>query len=182
MPAPRGRANVAHMIRLAAPIVVAGALALPATAAAATYDVPEVLGPRLDRVVERSSVDVLVPDTIRLDFDGAVHAFGGATRDGYTLSLAGDPECGGANACFLASFGAERGGRPFGHRTVRLARGIRGRYKRLTCGASCSPPWVSWKQRGVVYTITAKVGADSDAARRRALVRAANSAIRRGPR
>ena len=172
------------MIRLAASLLAAGslALALPAVAAADTYDVPEALGPELGHVVHRAGVAVLVPESIALDHDGPVYAFGGASRDGYTLSLAADPNCGGATACFLADFSAERGGRPFGSRRVRLARGIRGRFKPLSCGASCSPPSVSWRQRGVMYQFTAKVDRSTNAGQRRALVRAANSAIRRGPR
>ena len=172
------------MIRIAALLLSAGALALalPATASAERYDVPDALGSALERVAERSGVDVFVPESISLDFSGRVYACGGARRNGYTLSLAGDPQCGGASACFLADFSARRGGRPFGLRRVTLARGIRGRYKPLTCSASCSPASVSWVRRGVVYSITANVEESTNAGRRRALVRAANSAIRRGPR
>ena len=185
-PGCRGGRSVAAfrgMIRPAAALLLAAAaLAFPATASAKTYDVPESLGSALERVAERSGVDVLVPEAIALDFSGRVYAFGGARRNGYTLSLAGDPQCGGATACFLADFSARRGGRPFGPRRVRLAHGIRGRFKPMTCGASCLPPSVAWKRRGVVYTVTAFVDQSADAAQRRALVRAASSAIRRGPR
>ena len=163
-------------------LLVAGVLLAPAAASATTYDVPATLGDHLDRVAARTGVPVLVPDSIALDFSGRVHAFGAGGADGYTLSLAGHPRCGGASACVLAYFSAERGGRPFGRRRVALVRGITGRFKPMTCGASCSPPAVSWKRRGVVYTFTANVEQSTNAGQRRALVRAANSAIRRGPR
>jgi len=68
-----------------------------------------------------------------------------------------------------------RGGRPSGRRTVRLARGRTGHYRPLSCGASCSPPSVEWRERHARYSVQAKVG-------KRELVRMANSAIRNGPR
>ncbi len=65
---------------------------------------------------------------------------------------------------------------PGGNRAVlTLANGRKGRYLPMSCGASCSPPSVVWKERGVVYEISAD-------ATRAQLVRMANSAIKRGPR
>ena len=60
-------------------------------------------------------------------------------------------------------------------RKATLANGRKGRFNPLSCGGSCSPPSVTWKERGVVYEIQA----DTTRAR---LVRMANDAIRRGPR
>ena len=61
-----------------------------------------------------------------------------------------------------------------------LANGRNGRFQPMGCGASCSPPSISWKERGVTYTIQAKViGKQSD---RALLVKMANEAIRQGPR
>ena len=61
-----------------------------------------------------------------------------------------------------------------------LIRGRKGRFQPLSCGGSCSPPSISWKERGVTYTIQAKVvGEQSD---RQLLRKMANEAIRRGPR
>jgi hypothetical protein len=45
----------------------------------------------------------------------------------------------------------------------------------LTCGASCSPPSIEWRERGATFSIQAKV-------RGRRLVEMANSAIRNGAR
>ena len=90
------------------------------------------------------------------------------------------PECNGANACFAADFRAEKGGKPFGRGKVTLTKGRKGRFQPLSCGGSCSPPSISWKERGVTYTIQAKVvGEKSD---RQLLTKMANEAIRRGPR
>jgi hypothetical protein len=65
---------------------------------------------------------------------------------------------------------------PFGRTAVRLANGRRGRFTPLSCGASCSPPQIQWRERGATYAIQADVGTP------RTLVRMANEAIRSGPR
>ena len=56
-----------------------------------------------------------------------------------------------------------------------LPRGRNGRFHPLSCGASCSPASIEWRERGALYSIQAKVA-------RRELVRMASSAIRNGPR
>ena len=90
------------------------------------------------------------------------------------------PDCGGANACFVADFSARRGGQPFGRGKVTLAGGRHGRFQPLSCGGSCSPPSISWKQGGVTYSIQANVGTKKT--ERRILVKMANEAITHGPR
>lgn len=164
------------------PLSLLAALALAPAAQAKVYDVPTELGRELSRVADRTSVPVRVPRSIDLDFDGTAFASGEGSRRGYSLSLAGSADCGGANACFLATFSAERGGTPAFKRTVKLANGVTGYYKPLSCGGSCSPPLLEWKQRGVLYAIQAKVASQGDAAQRTTMVRAANSAIRSRPR
>ena len=162
-------------------IALIALLALAPAAEAKVYDVPSELGAQLTKVARKTAVPVRVPRSISLDYDGRLYASGTATRRGYTLGLDGASPCG-ANACFLSSFSAERGGTPAFKRTVRLANGVTGYYKPLTCGGSCSPPLLEWVQRGVLYGIQAKVGAQGDAAQRAAMVKAANSAIRSKPR
>ena len=88
--------------------------------------------------------------------------------------------CGGATACFIASFSGKRGGTPSGPQRIELARGRVGRFKPLSCGGSCAPPTIEWKERGATFRIEAKVG--TEATERRVLKRMANSAIRKGPR
>ena len=68
-----------------------------------------------------------------------------------------------------------QGGRPSGGHRVALPRGRTGRFHPLSCGASCSPASIEWRERGALYSIQAKVA-------RRELVRMASSAIRNGPR
>ena len=61
-----------------------------------------------------------------------------------------------------------------------LIRGITGRYKPLSCGASCSPPSIAFKTGGVTYTFQATVGTQKT--ERARLIKMANDAIRKGPR
>ena len=166
-------------------IVLAALLALLVAAPAAEaklYDVPAELGSQLRKVAKRSDVPVRVPSRIDLDYDGRTYASGTGSRRSWSLSLAGAPDCGGGSACFLATFSGQRAGRPAFRRTVELARGITGYYKPMSCGASCSPAMIEWFQRRVLYSIQAKVGAATAEGQQRAMVRAANSAIRARPR
>ena len=157
-------------------------LALAAVAAAKTYDIPAALGSALTSTDAKTPLAILLPSRLALDFDGRVFASGGGGSSAYDLSLAGVRNCGGANACFLASFEAQRGGKPSLRRRVALRGGRTGYFKPLTCGGSCSPPVIQWVQRGNLYTIRAKVPDSTDAGQRRRLVAAANSAIGAGPR
>ena len=165
----------------AALLAVLLALTLAPGVQAAPVDVAESLGDELQRVAERTDVPIRLPATIDLGWDGEVHASGDGGRRRYSFDLAGAPDCGGANACFLAQFQGERGGTPAFRRRAPLIRGITGYYKPVTCGASCSPAMIQWRQGGVLYSIQAKLDASGVAARR-AMVRAANSAIRSAPR
>lgn len=174
------------MRRIIASIVVslaaAAALVAAAPASAASYDVPSELGGTLTRVVARAGIPVLVPDRIALDFSGSVYPSGWGGRRSWSMSLSGAKRCGGANACFLATFSAKRGAKPHFRQRVRLRGGRRGWYKPLTCGASCSPPAIEFRRGGVLYEFQAKVSASRPSAQRAQLVAAANSALAAGPR
>jgi hypothetical protein len=171
---------------LRAALLAATAALLAATAAppalAAPVDVPAALGPALARVDARTPLAILLPDTLELDFDGTVYASGSGSARRWSFALAGAPNCGGATACFLASFTAERGGTPAFRTRVRLRGGIPGWFKPLSCGASCSPPVLQYRRRGVLYEISANVPDRTNAAARRRLAAAANAALGVGPR
>jgi hypothetical protein len=171
------------MLRAAlASLAVAAVLATAPPVLAAPVDIPAALGATLARVDARTPLAILLPDTLELDFDGAVHASGTGGRRAWSFALAGATKCGGATACFLASFTAERGGTPAYRTRVRLRGGIPGWFKPLTCGASCSPPALQYRRRGVLYEISANVPDRTNAGARRRLVAAANAALRIGPR
>jgi hypothetical protein len=154
-------------------------LALSAALAAPTVDLPALFEDQLARIAPRTDVPILLPQAMPDEFDRYVPSgFGRERRWG--LQLGAVAGCGGATACFIASFEGRKGGTPSGPRKVTLAKGRVGRFRPVTCGASCSPPSISWKERGATYAIQAKVGTETtevDVFRRMA-----NSAIRRGPR
>ena len=127
----------------------------------------------------KTRIPVLMPDAMPTELD-RLFASSSATKKRYFLDLAGAPHCGNATACFEGEIRGEKGGTPFGPKRVALARGRHGHFKPLTCGGSCSPPSIAWKERGVTYTIQANVGNKNT--ERRILVKMANEAIRRGPR
>jgi hypothetical protein len=150
-----------------------------ATAADTTVDVPRLLRTWIARARSRSHLRVLVPSRLTTEFD-RLYPEGSARRDHYELALGAVRGCHQATACFVAAFLARRGGQPAGPQRVQLAKGRIGRFTPLSCGASCAAPQVEWRERGVVYTIQAKIGTrDTE---RRLLVALANSAIRHGAR
>jgi hypothetical protein len=142
-------------------------------------DLNALFADALPQVKAKTRIAVLLPDTMPTDAR-QLYAEHWETRGTYTLSLADIPDCGEATACFEAEFRGEKGGTPSGLKRVALARGRHGRFKPLSCSASCSPPSISWRERGATYTIQANVvGKGGD---RRILTKMANQAIRRGPR
>lgn len=168
---------VRRVLLLAAAVL--GASAAPA--AAQLVDVVAVLGGPLSRMEGKATVPVLLPDALDLDDETKLYGSGGVTKKGYELSIAATRRCG-ANVCGFAFFSAQRGGR-FAYPTkVKLRGGVPARFKGLTCGASCSPAAIQFKQHGVLYEISAKLGRPSDAALRTALAQAANEALKAGDR
>jgi hypothetical protein len=162
----------------ALPLVVA-ASAVSAQAVQPPLDTVTVLGDVLPMVVADSGVPVRVPDTLPLDVaaDG-LFATGQGRRKGYEFALAGAADCGGANACTFGYLSARKGGRLGARPNVTLTRGIRGVFQPLSCGASCSPPSIIWRQGGVLYDIQLKAVPGT----KRQFIRLANSAISAGPR
>ena len=156
------------------------ALCAPATASAATYiyDVPNLVERPLKAVKKATSIDVLLPSQFTSDRP-KLYSEGRGRGGTYRFDIGAVRRCGGANACFIASFRAKRGGKPSNPRKVQL-KGRHGYFQPLRCGASCAPPSIQWVKKGVLYTIEGKFGTKKT--ERRILVRLANSAIRRGAR
>ena len=163
----------------AALLAVALLLLAPAVAPAKTVDLPTVFQDVLPEVNEKTEVPVLLPQRYRSDSEGNFGS-GEGRRRGYTLSLAAVESCGGATACFLGTFGGQRGEDPHYTRKVRLTGGRTGYFKPLTCGGSCSPPAIEWVQDDVLYWIQAYAGTKRQEKKR--LRQMANSAIRHGAR
>jgi hypothetical protein len=153
--------------------------ALLALALAAPVNLNTQFAQVLPQVKAKTSVVILMPDHYPTDIK-PLYASGAGFPSHWDLSLAGAPDCGGANVCFGLEVSGKRGGTPYGRGKVTLTGGHHGRYAPLACGASCSPPSISWKQGGVTYTIQANMAGQGPDRER--LVKMANEAITRGPR
>jgi hypothetical protein len=161
----------------------AGSSSRPAEPDAAAAGVAREFRPHLSKL-RRAGVAVLLPDDLPASLrEDRLFVEGFTSESGYDLTLTLAPDCGGANACTVGSFSAEQGGELVEQfERVELAGGLRGAYKPLTCGASCSPAMIEWVADGVLYTIQLKLNAGGDAGVKRELIALANSAINAGPR
>jgi hypothetical protein len=165
---------------------VAAAAILAATVAggavAATprrVDLLATFGSRLTAVKAETSVPVLLPRRLPLGGTYRVYTSASATRAYYELSLAGAPNCRGANACFVATFEGRRHGKLPDKPNVRLASGDVALYHAFSCGGSCSPTSFWFTHEGVLYTWQVK---DLPKGEKAILIRLANEAIAAGPR
>jgi hypothetical protein len=162
-------------------VAAAAALAVPAAGSSTgSADLLKAFAGQLPAVKSKTTVAVLLPRS--LPFAAKVpklYATGFGSRSTWGLVLAGAPNCGGANACFLASFEGKRGGKLPGRANLRLDGGQPALYKGVTCGASCSPATLWFTYRGVLYTWQHK---DPPRNAKSALARLAAQAITAGPR
>src|SRR3954452_7295593 len=149
-----------------------------AAAFASVALLPGLLTGTVADVKQDTPVPILLPSRIHTDID-PLYGSGGGSRKDYQISVSSRPHCG-ANACSLAVFSGFKGGKLYGGRKATLARGRHGRYNTLSCGGSCSPPSVTWVERGVLYEIQMDFPSQTNA--RRELIKMANSAITHGPR
>jgi hypothetical protein len=153
---------------------VAAAALVAAAPAAATAPLPAIFAKQIKKInAAPRAPNVLLPDTMSF---GAKHVYpsGGPSGASYALELAAAPHCGGANACFVASFTARKGGKVFGRRVTIRGASSAG-YLPESCGASCSPSQVDFIVDGVLYTIQTNV-------KKSKLISAAEAAISAGPR
>src|ERR1700752_4634086 len=105
-----------------APLLAALALAGPPA------DLNALFADTLPAVKADTTLPILLPDAMPSDYD-ALYPSGAGSRGEYSIGLAAAPDCGGANACFVADFSARRGGRPFGRGKVTLTGGRHGRFQ-----------------------------------------------------
>jgi hypothetical protein len=160
--------------------VAAIAVAVPALAASGNVNVPGKFSKLIPKVKAKSGLSVRLPSSLHVFVKPSrTFADGSSTKKSYFLELDAARGCHGANACFLASFSGRRGGTPAFKKTVSLTGGITGYFKPVSCGGSCSPAFIQWRENGVLYEIENKgVGKNE----KRSMVKLANSAIRGGDR
>ena len=128
---------------------------------------------------EGTGVPLLLPEKMTVDVALREPSISGDIKpDRYDLELGATRSCGGANACFIAAFIAQKGGKLSAPANVRLRNGVIGRYSPFKCGASCGPSMIEWRLNGAIYTIQVKGVAGS----RPSMITLANSALKAGRR
>jgi hypothetical protein len=146
-----------------------------------SIDLLKAFHTRLPKIHRATGVPVLLPRTMPLGSREHFHVYatGGATRKGWDHGLAAAPRCGGANACFVASFVAHRGGKLPRRSNLRLSTGDKAVFQAISCGGSCSPASLWFLHGGVLYEWQFK---DPPRNTRAVMARLAAAAIRAGPR
>jgi len=162
-------------------LTVLFALAVPATASAATYkyDVPDLVDRPLTAIKKAATIDVLLPSTFTSDLP-KLYSEGRGRGGSYRFDIGAVRRCRRATVCAIASFRAKRGAKPTNDVKVKLKRGLTGYFQPLKCGASCAAPSIEWVRGGVLYTVEGKFGTKKT--EKRVLTRLANSAIGKGAR
>ena len=152
--------------------------ATPAYASGTVIKVPRKFKKVLPQVKKNSLIAVRLPSYLDAGINPRrVRGFVDTVDPGeYHLYLGIGQDCNGATVCTVAWFAGKEGAKLGGGKRVTLARGIKGRFRDIRCGASCAPARIRWKQRGVRYDIEVKGGSKSK------MKRLANQAIKAGPR
>lgn len=154
------------------------------TALSIDTPLPDYLSAVLDQVKQQSQVPVLLPSSLPDEITSdPIYVTVEGDADYYNLTLGLVPDCT-ANVCSVGSLSAERGGEAYPDEfssTVTLANGISGYFSPMACGASCSPPVLSWEYDGAFYRLYLKLGGE-DAEVEAQMAAIANSAITAGPR
>jgi hypothetical protein len=110
-----------------------------------------------------------------------LYAEGGPSGAAYDLELGDHAKCG-ADACFVASFSAQKGGTIYpGFTTVTVRGASQAQYHGLLCGGSCSPPQIEYVVKGVLYIIQANLTVPRSKYES-TMVAAAEASINAGPR
>lgn len=141
----------------------------------------------LPQLKATTHVPILFPDWLPPDFAAAAYATT-ETLDAndYGVSLSFAPGEGDAAFAAFIEGRTDPNFSPNDHRydePVTLVHGIKGYFSSVSCGGSCAPANLWWHQNGITYDL--ELGFDStmsDAEQKMLTVKAANSAIKAGPR
>ena len=150
-------------------------LAGAALAAAPTANLDQLLAKPTTQVRSQTRLAILLPKTLPNPGGGELYATGTGSRDRYEFRVTTTRDCS-ANYCFAASFSADKTSPlPRGGKSVKLAKQRSARFHAISCGASCAPATLHWKERGATYHIEAMVT-------RAQMIKLANEAIKKGRR
>jgi hypothetical protein len=158
-----------------------------AVRANAAGSLPVVFLSALAEVKAKASIPVLLPTELPLPFRDAKHAIvDKAKADEYAIILYYELDIG--NAGFAATFAASEnpGYSPseLGNvRKVKLASGVTGFFRPVSCGGSCAPANLWYKQGAALYVIQLRLPPTlGDKNQQEIITAVANSAILGGPR
>jgi hypothetical protein len=148
---------------------------------------PEVFSSVLPEVKAKTGLPVLLPGELPKPFRDAKYAVvQKATANEYAILLYYKLDIG--DAGFSASFMGE-GNPKYNPRElpnihdVKLARGIDGFFRPVSCGGSCAPANLWWEREGVLYDIQLRLPSDlRQDNQEKTITAVANSAILAGPR
>jgi hypothetical protein len=162
-------------------LAAVGLLALFGAAPVKGIDLLKAFRPQLPKIHRATSVPVLLPAKLPLAGQATfkVYATGEGSRNGWDLELAAVPRCGAADACFVASFDAKRGGKLPRRSNLTLSTGDRAAFHGVSCGGSCAPASLWFVHRGALYTWQVK---EPPRHARAVLARLAEQAIEAGAR
>lgn len=167
-------------------LVAATALLSVAAPAVAAAPVAPVLKGTLAKLKARTKLPILLPSTLPVDRGGRrLYPTISTDAHSYGVDLGLAPGCGGANVCSVGFLGAVKTAKAPSSADgskVRLHGGASGRYRGLSCGASCSPPSITFRSAGVNTTYQLKLDLAQGQTDRSALTRLANEALDAGPR
>lgn len=138
----------------------------------------------LPEVKAKSRIPVLLPSKLP-NVGKAIHAMVEASADEYAISL--DYEFGNGDSAFVASFSAQSKpgyhARELGNVELKLARGITGFFRPVSCGGSCAPVNLWWEEGDVLYQIQLAMSPTvSEQDQEKSIATVADSAILAGPR
>jgi len=167
----------------AAPLLQEDAAAQPN----AGKSLPDSFVSVLAEVKAKTKIPVLLPTELPAPFNGAKHAIvAKATAGGYAMELYYDLEMG--DAGFAATFAAQNNShyslRELSNvREVKLAAGITGFFRAVSCGGSCAGANLWWEQGAVQYQIQLRLpSTQRERKQQRIITAVANSSILAGPR
>lgn len=173
--------NACHGQRVSAPESGPSASVKP------SKSLPRPFASVLPEIKAKSHIPILLPSKLAPPFVKAKHAVAEeASDERYSIALY--YELGIGDAGFAAFFAAEATPNyepdDLGDATrVTLAHGLVGFFRPVSCGGSCAPANIWWKQGATLYQIQLRLPSNLRALdQQRAMTAAANSAILAGPR
>ena len=157
-----------------------------ATSHPSERSLPAAFVPVLPEVKAKSGIPVLLPSELFGSLAKAKYAViqKGAANE-YAISLY--YELGVGDAGFAALFAAQAkpnyDPRELSDSEVKLARGMIGYFRPVSCGGSCAPANIWWQNHGTLYQVQIKLPSTlSEQAQKMAIKSVADSAIIGGPR